>query len=418
MADFQDFEVAASLKHKVSTTYSVEHRGRDGEQMRDSAGDETTERREQRTPQPTTDDTTKKADESASEKTTAREDGGRDGDGEVQRDGADEVQRDGADEVQRDGDGEVQRDGADEVQRDGADEVQRYRAEEVQTSGSGEVRTSGAEEVRKDRTREWSDGRREIYGDGGRILREEERANGANEQRGGREEHDGGGVQSNQDCRVYVSRGIVPETVSNVSFSSANSAQYHRLHKLSPPTFDNMKEDHTTNLPYIYMGECTESPPDRELSREPGVLRTYGVTTGERMENVPGNKTINEVTGIPHRAPDPPPLPVTQISDEPPDVPLTTSHLLHGRILTSLPFCERPEASCSHGNREDVTRRAQRHAQLIDHFWRRWTHEYLTSLREHQRSSGTNHETIRVGDVVIVHDDFTPRSRWTLAVIE
>jgi len=111
--------------------------------------------------------------------------------------------------------------------------------------------------------------------------------------------------------------------------------------------------------------------------------------------------------------------PLTYVSSARDDPePLTPSHLLHGRRLTSLPFCERPEASCSHSNRDDVTRRAQRHAQLIDHFWRRWTHEYLTSLREYQRSSGTNHETIRVGDVVIVHDDFTPRSRWTLAVIE
>jgi len=50
-------------------------------------------------------------------------------------------------------------------------------------------------------------------------------------------------------------------------------------------------------------------------------------------------------------------------------------------------------------------------------FWSRWKREYLTSLREtHNVSSGTNKERIKVGDVVIVHED-VPRLKWQLAVV-
>ena len=41
----------------------------------------------------------------------------------------------------------------------------------------------------------------------------------------------------------------------------------------------------------------------------------------------------------------------------------------------------------------------------------------MTSLREYHRISGQNIQTIRPGDVVLIHDD-TPRITWKLAVIE
>ena len=63
MTEFKHFEVAASLKHKVSTTYSVKHRGRHWEQMKDSLEDETTERIREQTPQPTTDEFSENTDE-------------------------------------------------------------------------------------------------------------------------------------------------------------------------------------------------------------------------------------------------------------------------------------------------------------------------------------------------------------------
>ena len=61
--------------------------------------------------------------------------------------------------------------------------------------------------------------------------------------------------------------------------------------------------------------------------------------------------------------------------------------------------------------------RTVRHVQLLQHFQARWKREYLTSLRETHRASGTNKQGIRIGDVVLIHDD-KPRLTWRLAIIE
>ena len=43
--------------------------------------------------------------------------------------------------------------------------------------------------------------------------------------------------------------------------------------------------------------------------------------------------------------------------------------------------------------------------------------EEKTSLREVHKATGTNIQTVKVGDVVLMHDD-TPKMQWRLAVIE
>ena len=65
----------------------------------------------------------------------------------------------------------------------------------------------------------------------------------------------------------------------------------------------------------------------------------------------------------------------------------------------------------------EVRRRNKLQAAVLQRFWSRWRHEYLTSLREFHRASGNNQQTIRVGDVVLVHDD-KPRCLWILAIVE
>lgn len=51
------------------------------------------------------------------------------------------------------------------------------------------------------------------------------------------------------------------------------------------------------------------------------------------------------------------------------------------------------------------------------HFWTQWKQEYFTALRETHKVTGNNEQRVKIGDVVLVHDD-TPRIRWKLAVIE
>jgi hypothetical protein len=113
--------------------------------------------------------------------------------------------------------------------------------------------------------------------------------------------------------------------------------------------------------------------------------------------------------------------PLTYVSSDIEDEePLTPSHLLYGRRITSLPhpIVEDDEINePNFGNMSEITRRAQIQALILQHFWSQWKAEYLTSLREFHKTTGKNNQTIRVGEVVLIHDD-SPRIKWKLAVIE
>jgi hypothetical protein len=114
--------------------------------------------------------------------------------------------------------------------------------------------------------------------------------------------------------------------------------------------------------------------------------------------------------------------PLTHVSSELEDAePLTPSHLLYGRRITTLPHALyeddefRDPIYESEPSNIDVQEKLRTH--LIQHFWKRWRQEYLTSLREFHKTTGNNSTEIRVGDVVQVHDD-TKRVNWRLAVVQ
>ena len=56
-------------------------------------------------------------------------------------------------------------------------------------------------------------------------------------------------------------------------------------------------------------------------------------------------------------------------------------------------------------------------ATILQNFQKCWRHEYLTSLREVHRATGSNSQTVRTGDVVLIHDD-TPRATWKMGIVE
>lgn len=113
--------------------------------------------------------------------------------------------------------------------------------------------------------------------------------------------------------------------------------------------------------------------------------------------------------------------PLTYISsDIQDDQPLTPSHLLHGRRVTSLPYPVIDEAELVHPDYAvgaEIRRRNKLQAAVLQRFWSRWQHEYLTSLREFHRTTGNNYQTISVGDIVLVHNE-KPRCSWKLAIVE
>jgi hypothetical protein len=100
--------------------------------------------------------------------------------------------------------------------------------------------------------------------------------------------------------------------------------------------------------------------------------------------------------------------PLTHVSSELEDAePLTPSHLLYGRRITTLPHPLyeddefRDPIFESEPSNIDVQEKLRTH--LIQHFWNRWRQEYLTSLQEFHKTTENNSTEIRVGDVV--HDD-------------
>ena len=70
-----------------------------------------------------------------------------------------------------------------------------------------------------------------------------------------------------------------------------------------------------------------------------------------------------------------------------------------------------------YGNTSNQMRKnAKRLSLLLNYFQTQWKHEYF-SLREFHRSHGNNNQTVKVGDIVQIHDK-GPRLSWHLAVIE
>lgn len=101
--------------------------------------------------------------------------------------------------------------------------------------------------------------------------------------------------------------------------------------------------------------------------------------------------------------------------------PLTPSHLLYGWRICPVPHpLDNPEEleDPTYIDGCNMRKRVDQHTQLINQFWLRWKREYLTSLREfNNKISGHNKQSIRVGDVVVVHDE-KPRMQWRLAIVE
>ena len=115
--------------------------------------------------------------------------------------------------------------------------------------------------------------------------------------------------------------------------------------------------------------------------------------------------------------------PLTYVPSEISDPePLTPSHLLYGRRIISLPYPVIDEGEIndpSYSDSSGTTLRAKvsKQALLLEHFQRCWKQEYLTSLREYHKTTGRNNQSIKTGDVVLIHDD-TPRTKWKMAVVE
>lgn len=91
---------------------------------------------------------------------------------------------------------------------------------------------------------------------------------------------------------------------------------------------------------------------------------------------------------------------------------ITPNHLMYGRRLLN-------EVDTNISLTTDFNTRQKYMYRLSEHFLRRWKCEYLAELREKhtyiRRKQGT--DVINVDDVVLIHEDRKPRSRWRMGVV-
>ena len=112
--------------------------------------------------------------------------------------------------------------------------------------------------------------------------------------------------------------------------------------------------------------------------------------------------------------------PLTYISDDVNDHPVTPAMLLYGRnieLVADEYFDFDELCDPSFCNSFVLSKRYLYVQSLICKSWDNWKNEYVKSLRERDRNLIRNNHPLRVGDIVLIWDE-SPRSRWNLGRVE
>ena len=114
--------------------------------------------------------------------------------------------------------------------------------------------------------------------------------------------------------------------------------------------------------------------------------------------------------------------PLSYVSSDDMEEPLTPSHLVIGRRVLNLPdpvlcYDDDEDFTVSH---ETITKRMKHLSKVLSHFWRRWRDEYLLSLRDcHRYNQGSEiAREVSQGDVMLMREDGKPRGFWNLIRVE
>lgn len=100
--------------------------------------------------------------------------------------------------------------------------------------------------------------------------------------------------------------------------------------------------------------------------------------------------------------------PLSSMSNDPSDLsPLTPGHFLIGQPINLL-----PEPSLSHLDFNRLSR-YQRLQSMFQHFWKRWSNEYLCQLQQKQKWNKPT-ENVVVGSLVLLKEDNVPPTKWII----
>ncbi|CAK1585165.1 unnamed protein product [Parnassius mnemosyne] len=101
--------------------------------------------------------------------------------------------------------------------------------------------------------------------------------------------------------------------------------------------------------------------------------------------------------------------PLCPLSSSPTDYyPLTPGHFLIGRPLSSLP------SPCLQSANANSLDRFQRIEQFKQHFWRRWSHEYIAELQLRTKWRTKSKESLQIDDLVLLKEENAPPLYWRL----
>ena len=115
--------------------------------------------------------------------------------------------------------------------------------------------------------------------------------------------------------------------------------------------------------------------------------------------------------------------PLSYVSSDDLEEPLTPSHLLVGRRLLNLPddllYSEQLDDEDYSLNPEVPTKRMKFLHCTVSRFWTRWRKEYLLELRNSHTLTERDRRSreVSVGDVAIVFDDNQSRGFWRLGLV-
>ena len=117
--------------------------------------------------------------------------------------------------------------------------------------------------------------------------------------------------------------------------------------------------------------------------------------------------------------------PLSFVSTEDMEEPLTPSHLLVKRRTLSLPDITLHKIDEGDYNAEltpnTLNRRMNHLRKTLDHFWKWWQREYLLQLRDyhrHYKKTDERGDTLSEGQIVLVHSDKHMRGFWKLGKVQ
>ena len=105
--------------------------------------------------------------------------------------------------------------------------------------------------------------------------------------------------------------------------------------------------------------------------------------------------------------------PLVTLFDDTLEETITPNNLLFGRKLNPVNYDNELNIRVDHPNKKlkDIE-------LVLGHFWKRWSSEYLTSLREFHKHNKNNQGNVpNVDDILFIKEDKLPRQQWRIGRI-